>query len=613
MPLVIYTGIHAMTREPELRLPAGTQMLTLEALKAESPAAAPQPEHSDEAEKTEENQQALLLESLSEQVLESVSQWLNQDATMNKAIIVWPSPVAYIAALLADGKQSDEALEDWQQLATALLKLFRSHRRQLKLVAAEPGGESPAMDDMTLATLPVPEHSPIYTLAAKQLVDASETLTQTATRLFTSSELAYKTSEALTDQVNGALLHHQQHVQQTANLQQNLEQLKHQQAEQQAASKKQLDELTKQRDNLRQEQTQQHAASKKQLDELTKQRDNLKQEKEQQLSALQEENDMVIAELHRVQEALEKTLNERNAANKKAEELAKLKPLHESTEKELKALKQQNQSEKDAHAQTRKKLAETQTSMAGLQEENAMVIAELHRVQELLESKLYERDELVKQRDRLTHQHNVAVQQRESALQQLERRLVQLQQLHTDKKAQQLDQEALKQRLERTQKQLNVLKSEFQQALHERDAWNQWLKSHAYRFITATYRYSRAYRKTLRQQSSLINASSYFDAHWYQEQYPDLAEAKANPAEHYLKFGALEGRNPSPHFNTEFYITQYPDVATAGDNPLIHFLRHGQMERRKTNYEQLQLPSPQSSGQEATDASSQATQDEETR
>lgn len=605
MPLVIYTGLHAMMREPEFQLPAGTQMLTLDALTAESPAAAPQPEHSDEAENTEDNQQALLLESLSEQVLEAVSQWLKQDAE-NKAIIVWPRPIAYIAALLAAGKQTDEALDEWQQLATALLKLFRSNRRQLTLVAAEPGGELPAMDDITLATLPAQEHSPIYTLAAKQLVDASETLTQTATRLSISSELAYKMSEALSDQVNNALLHHQQHVQQTAHLQQNLEQLKHQQAEQQAASKKQLDELTKQHENLRQEQGQQQATSKKQLDELAKQRDNLKQEKEQQLSALQEENDLVIAELHRVQEALEAALNERSAANKKAESLtAELKISQsalEKTNKEVITHKESWQKEQQAHQQTlalnnesKKQLDQHQVELASVKEENDMVIAELHRVQELLESKLYERDELIKQRDKVIHERNIAAHQRESALQQLDHRLAQLQQLHIDKKQQQTE-------LER-----------FKQALQERDTWNQWLKSYAYRFIMATYRHSRADRKALSQQVALLNASTHFDASWYQEQYPDLAEAKVNPAEHYLKFGALEGRNPSPHFNTEFYITQYPDVATAGDNPLIHFLRYGQMERRKTNYEQLQLPSPQSSGQEVTDASSQATQDEEAR
>lgn len=408
MPLVIYTGIHAIARESELRLPVGTQRLTLDTLTAESPSAVPSLQSSGGVEITEESQQVLLVESFPESVFQRVSQWLKQTAT-NKAMMVWPRPVAYIAALLAAGRHLDEALEEWQQLATSVLKLFYYHRRQLTLVSAEPGSDAPHTGEKTLLTLPAPEHSPIFTLAAKQLVEENEYLTQTFAKLTASSALKYKSNTSTSEQVKNAL-----------------------------------------------------------------------------------------AEQHQLVKAQQ----------------------------------------------------ETEQKIASLQEENDMVIAELHRVQELLESKLIERDQRSEQRKKEVQQHNT---------------------------------------------------------------WEQWLKANANRFTKAAYRHSRTHRKTLSQQIALLNTSTHFDSSWYLEQYPDLKKVNINPAEHYLKFGALEGRNPSPHFNTEFYVTQYPDVASSGQNPLLHYLRYGQMEQRKTNYEQLQLPSPQSSGQEVTDPSSQATQDEETR
>jgi len=39
---------------------------------------------------------------------------------------------------------------------------------------------------------------------------------------------------------------------------------------------------------------------------------------------------------------------------------------------------------------------------------------------------------------------------------------------------------------------------------------------------------------------------------WYYHQYPDVANIGADPAEHYLLYGAAEGRNPSPGIDTVF-------------------------------------------------------------
>ncbi len=71
-----------------------------------------------------------------------------------------------------------------------------------------------------------------------------------------------------------------------------------------------------------------------------------------------------------------------------------------------------------------------------------------------------------------------------------------------------------------------------------------------------------------------------FDADWYLQTYPDVAQAGLNPLRHYLEHGAAEGRDPSPLFSTRWYLQTYPDVAQAGLNPLRHYLDHGAAEGR---------------------------------
>lgn len=78
-----------------------------------------------------------------------------------------------------------------------------------------------------------------------------------------------------------------------------------------------------------------------------------------------------------------------------------------------------------------------------------------------------------------------------------------------------------------------------------------------------------------------IRSSGHVHSAWYLEKYPDVAALKMNPAEHYLRFGALMGRNPGRNFDTRFYLAEYPDAAESGLNPLVHYLRVGQAEGRR--------------------------------
>lgn len=82
------------------------------------------------------------------------------------------------------------------------------------------------------------------------------------------------------------------------------------------------------------------------------------------------------------------------------------------------------------------------------------------------------------------------------------------------------------------------------------------------------------------QALAMIKASGLFHHEWYLQRYPDVAEAGADPALHFLNHGGQEKRDPSPQFRTRWYTSQVPEAATSGVNPLIHFLVKGRAEGR---------------------------------
>lgn len=83
-----------------------------------------------------------------------------------------------------------------------------------------------------------------------------------------------------------------------------------------------------------------------------------------------------------------------------------------------------------------------------------------------------------------------------------------------------------------------------------------------------------------RRAVKIILACGYFDHGYYLEKYPDVKKAGIPPLEHFLRYGAFEGRNPSAKFDSGFYLAANPDVRSAGINPLLHFIRYGIFEKR---------------------------------
>lgn len=81
------------------------------------------------------------------------------------------------------------------------------------------------------------------------------------------------------------------------------------------------------------------------------------------------------------------------------------------------------------------------------------------------------------------------------------------------------------------------------------------------------------------------------DREWYLATNPDVAAAGIDPVDHYMQFGAAEGRKPRPPvdrprtldemlFDRDWYLAQNPDVATAGLDPFDHYMGFGAGEGR---------------------------------
>ena len=90
----------------------------------------------------------------------------------------------------------------------------------------------------------------------------------------------------------------------------------------------------------------------------------------------------------------------------------------------------------------------------------------------------------------------------------------------------------------------------------------------------------------------LIRESSLFNKAWYLVSYPDVAQAKADPALHYLRFGSSEGRDPGPNFSSSWYLKTYEDVKKSGINPLIHYLKYGIKEGRTPQNHLVEIDKP---------------------
>jgi len=95
-----------------------------------------------------------------------------------------------------------------------------------------------------------------------------------------------------------------------------------------------------------------------------------------------------------------------------------------------------------------------------------------------------------------------------------------------------------------------------------------------------------------RYVAKLVRQSGLFDQQWYKEQYPDVESARVDPALHYVRFGAMEGRNPNGTFDTLYYLHKHRDLVFKQENPLLHFLetREGEVSTRNMGFDSIGKP-----------------------
>lgn len=129
---------------------------------------------------------------------------------------------------------------------------------------------------------------------------------------------------------------------------------------------------------------------------------------------------------------------------------------------------------------------------------------------------------------------------------------------------------------------LNVEKTVRMQYERELGLLRESAKKHTRKWTLLSFKKTKRKRAaSLRLVMEKIRASGLFDSEWYLLQYPDVADNGIDPVEHYIRFGANEGRNPSPLFSTVHYLTTNIDVAAAKMNPLLHYIDHGKQEGRQ--------------------------------
>lgn len=73
----------------------------------------------------------------------------------------------------------------------------------------------------------------------------------------------------------------------------------------------------------------------------------------------------------------------------------------------------------------------------------------------------------------------------------------------------------------------------------------------------------------LAQEIAAVAGHPLFNADWYRATYPDLRDSPLPPAEHFLRHGLFEGRNPGPDFVTLAWFVANPEALAARRNPLL--------------------------------------------
>jgi hypothetical protein len=277
------------------------------------------------------------------------------------------------------------------------------------------------------------------------------------------------------------------------------------------------------------------------------------QQSDVNLRVTSEERDLILLQLQQVQEQLEQV----SLSNATA--LAATREERDQLERQLASAQQQLEKNNTERKQLIQAQQQSESNWKSTSEERDLILSQLQQVQEQLEHYYLEL-----QAEKQNSKHSMLARDKQQA-----REMAKLQSELRKTQARAASAEYAGQLL---QKELARLRGSIS-----------WRAAAPVRVLGRLVRKTNSEHQKLVQDTALVLTSEYFDVEWYLRIYPDVAESKMNPAEHYLLYGAAEGRLPGPLFDGNWYLQQYPDVATAGINPLLHFVKFGQQEGRSSS------------------------------
>ena len=503
-----------------------------------------------DAKQATANRSALLQTA---QPLSAISAMLSETPEQNFWLAVVQAEHFLSSAIEGDTKL-EAAATQWEQETTALLTLHSQHRRRLKLfnlqqALAQPNAFRDSLDSAVLIHEypPQPIETSLQLLAACQYVSQQPQLRALNARLQASS-LSLCDSDILTLDVEKIL---QKKVTKIATIREERDLLVQQQSDMQ----KLLDQV---------------------ISEKNAMRETLEQN-EARLNAKREERDLLLKQQSDMQKLLDQVISEQNTLREVLQQSeAELQPTRE--ERDL-LLKQQSDRQKQLDQvlfernELHELLQQRTTDLQSTSQERDLILSQLQQVQEQLE------------------QYYLALQAEQQKSEQIAQ-LLQEEQQRNKHAALAHDKQHVKE-ITKLENELSKTKARaasaeyagrlLQQELTEFRGSTLWRATGPVRALSSLIRKTDVGQAKLLQDCALLLTSEYFDIEWYLNTYPDIVESKINPAEHYLLYGAAEGRLPGPFFDGNWYVQHYPDVAAAGENPLLHFIKFGQQEGRSSS------------------------------
>ncbi len=493
----------------------------------------------------------------------SAENWLQNDEGVNQVLVLHRRPEYIIAKAIEQGNTPAQAFQQWYQHAVQLLVWLRQNRRRAILVEMDallahninlqPLCERLDVRAPEKVILSLPTVKSIHLLYALQMVRQSNEC-QILLAELEASTLPLASTSFTAPVVDIDTLAGQLEADSIA--------LKAQEQK----SKNQLEQSQQELKKLEHE-----ASVQKQHSQV------LKQQFDEGLEKKKKEASLVLEQLHLVQEELETVFSrEKQLTEQSATLTQQVKTAEEQTDNIQKDL----DAEKKHAANLKKNLDAVEQNFNTAKNEIATLKASSAQEKSQYQTLVKSNKQTEKQLQSTEQENSLLLKQLHLVQEELEKLFSQKRQLHQEVDNSDAALAVANNQIARLQNELNDIKS-----------------SRFYKLLQVAQpkqKSNQGYdKRKLRRNVQKLKSTRLFDAHWYLQTYPDVAESKIDPARHYLRFGAAEGRNPSLEFNTEWYLQVNSDVAESGINPLIHYIEHGISEGRAPSPEQqFYLPGP---------------------